>query len=60
LYREALPGLGPRAFLLHGMLSSSLQWRPNLPSLSRPAVNLEAIEGFDAALAQCIHQKVSS
>lgn len=32
---EAVPGLGPRAFLLHGILSSRLQWEPNLPSLSR-------------------------
>ncbi len=35
LHREALPGRGPCAFLLHGMLSSRLQWHPNLPALSR-------------------------
>lgn len=34
-HREATPGRGPYAFLLHGMLSSHLQWRPNLPALSR-------------------------
>lgn len=35
LYHEALPGQGPCAFFLHGMLSSRLQWQPNLPALSR-------------------------
>ncbi|MBW2414008.1 MAG: alpha/beta fold hydrolase [Deltaproteobacteria bacterium] len=32
---EVLPGRGPHLLLVHGMLSSRSQWRPNLPALSR-------------------------
>ena len=35
LHREAVPGNGPPALLVHGMLSSRIQWRPNLGALSR-------------------------
>lgn len=35
LYREQISGTGPCAFFLHGMLSSRLQWEPNLPRLAR-------------------------
>ena len=30
-----MPGQGPYLFLLHGMLSSRVQWLPNLPDLAR-------------------------
>jgi len=32
---DVLPGQGPHLLLVHGMLSSRSQWRPNLPALSR-------------------------
>jgi pimeloyl-ACP methyl ester carboxylesterase len=35
LQRETAPGNGPPAFLIHGLLSSRTQWRPNVGALSR-------------------------
>ena len=35
LYRELIPGCGPFAFFIHGLLSSRIQWRPNIDALSR-------------------------
>lgn len=37
LYYELHPGMGPPVLLLHGMLSSRAQWRPNLSSLATAA-----------------------
>jgi pimeloyl-ACP methyl ester carboxylesterase len=41
LHFEVHPGEGPYLFLVHGILSSRAQWRPNLPALAsvtRPVV----------------------
>jgi pimeloyl-ACP methyl ester carboxylesterase len=35
LHRETVPGNGSPAFLIHGLLSSRTQWRPNIRALSR-------------------------
>ncbi|MFV0678529.1 alpha/beta fold hydrolase [Variovorax sp. tm] len=35
LHAETVPGNGPPALLIHGLLSSRIQWRPNINALSR-------------------------